>query len=396
MTHHAAGEERTQRTIDAEQAPPGLTPRRVHSVDWLRTAVIALVIAHHAGLAYGVNATWLVVDPPGTTWMWPFLTVNASFFMGILFLISGYFAPSSFDRRGAAAFTRGRLMRIGVPLLFFVVFMNIPLGYRRAPETLGFADYLRAVRDGDLRDLYYHLWFLGILLVLAAAYVVWHLVVRQPATSGWLGRWAPPGHLTIFGFVVVLTALTWTVRIRWPIDEWETLLGVLPAEPARLPQYVLLFALGVLAYRGDWLRRIKSSTGLIWLGIGIAASVGIYLLFMQAPERVPDLLDIGGSNRKSLLLCVWEAVICAGLCVGLLVLFRVVLNRPNRVVSALSSATFAAYIVHLWIVIELQDQMTDADLSALTKFGIVSAAAIVLSFGVGYLIRKLPIARRVL
>ena len=40
--------------------------------------------------------------------------------------------------------------------------------------------------------------------------------------------------------------------------------------------------------------------------------------------------------------------------------------------------------------------MTDVEFSALTKFGIVAVAGIVLSFGIGYLIRKLPGVRRVL
>jgi surface polysaccharide O-acyltransferase-like enzyme len=395
MARHMADNDVTPRTGVVEGAPD-LRPSRVHFVDWLRVAVIALVIAHHAGLAYAVNADWLVVDPPGTTWMWPFLTVNASFFMGILFLVSGYFMPASFDRKGAAAFTRGRLVRIGLPLLFFAVFMNIPLGYLRAPGSLGFGDYLETVSNGGLRELYYHLWFLGVLLLLAAVYLVWRLTVRRSDTGGRLRQWAPAGHLAILGFVVVLTAMTWVVRINWSIDDWETLFGVLPVEPARLPQYVLLFAIGALAYRGDWLRRIKTSTGLIWLGIGVAASAGIYLLFMQAPERVPDLLDVGGSNRKSLLLCAWEAFICAGICVGLIVLFRMLLDRPNRFVGAMSAASFAAYIVHLWIVIELQDRMTGVELSALTKFGIVAAAAIALSFGIGYLIRRLPGVSRIL
>jgi hypothetical protein len=152
----------------------------------------------------------------------------------------------------------------------------------------------------------------------------------------------------------------------------------------------------VLAYRGDWFRRIKTSTGLIWFAIGVAAAVGIYVLFMQFPERIPDLLDIGGANRKSLLMSAWDSVICVGACVGLTTLFRLVLNRPSRFIGALAAASFAAYIVHLWVVIELQDWMTDFELSALTKFGLVSGLAIVLSFGIGYLIRLLPGLRRVL
>ena len=396
MAHHLIHERGTQSIgVRGSTAPPDIRPSRVDFVDWLRVVVIALVIAHHAAMAYAVNAAWIVVDPPGTTWIWPFVTVNAAFFMGILFLISGYFVPASFDRKGAAAFTRGRLMRIGLPLLFYVLVMNIPLGYRRAPDSIGFGDYMEGVRDGGLRDLYYHLWFLGVLLLLAGAYVVWRLVIRRPLGVR-LRHLPPPGHLAIVGFVVVLTAITWVVRITWPIDDWETFFAVLPLEPARLPQYVLLFGVGVLAFRGDWLRRIKTSTGLIWLGIGAAASVGIYVFFMQAPERIPDFLAIGGSNRKSLLMCAWEAVICAGACVGLLVLFRVLLDRRSRFVGAMAAASFAAYIAHLWIVIELQERFIDVDHSALTKFGMVTAIAMVLSFGIGYLVRKIPGVRRVL
>jgi glucan biosynthesis protein C len=38
---------------------------------------------------------------------------------------------------------------------------------------------------------------------------------------------------------------------------------VLAIEPAHLPQYLILFALGVAAYRGEWLGRMPAHLGAI-------------------------------------------------------------------------------------------------------------------------------------
>ena len=47
------------------------------------------------------------------------LILNQSYFMSLFFFISGYFTPSSFDRKGRHAFVYDKLKRLGIPFLGF-------------------------------------------------------------------------------------------------------------------------------------------------------------------------------------------------------------------------------------------------------------------------------------
>lgn len=118
-------------------------------------------------------------------------------------------------------------------------------------------------------------------------------------------------------------------------DNWVTLL-VFPAEIAHLPQYVSLFVIGMMAYRGDWLRRLPTATGLIWLGIGVVAVAGRYAIILPGGwEWLPATLTSSGLFRS-----LWEALICVGLCVGLLTLFREGDNgRLGKLLSLMAGAT---------------------------------------------------------
>jgi glucans biosynthesis protein C len=89
------------------------------------------------------------------------MAVNMSFFMGLFFLISAYFVPSSLERKGAAKFMKDRLVRLGVPMLVFMFAVFPVLGY---------------LLFGRLEIGLGHLWFLELLLIFSAAYVAYWLI----------------------------------------------------------------------------------------------------------------------------------------------------------------------------------------------------------------------------
>jgi glucan biosynthesis protein C len=388
--------------LPSDRPPPSIdvpreeTGNRLVFVDVLRVALILLVIAHHAGQAYGpTGGEWPVDDPANSAWLGPFFAVNAAFFMGLMFLLAGYFVPRSFDRKGTGRFLKDRSMRIGVPLAFFVLLVQMPLVYLNEEPRLSFSAFIQSLYDSGLQNAYIHLWFLGHLLLYSVAYVAWRLIAdrrsnRSPRT------WAVPSHAAIIGFVVVLALITWVVRWWFPIDEWIPLFNILATEPAHLPQYVILFTLGVLAYRGDWLRQLLTSTGMIWLGIGLVAAGALYAVNLGAPDVWNDIVELGGRNRQSLLYSTWEAVICAGLSVGLIVLFRRVFRRTNRFFATLAVASLAAYILHWLIVVGIQSAIVDIDLPALAKFALVTAVGATLTLGLAYLFLKVPGVRVIL
>src|ERR687886_1628229 len=103
--------------LAASRAVP-LAANRLGYLDSLKLLLTTLVIAHHVGQAYGpTGGRWPIFEPERAAILGPFFAVNAAFFMGLFFFISAYFVPASFDRQGAAAFVRGRLLRLGLPLV---------------------------------------------------------------------------------------------------------------------------------------------------------------------------------------------------------------------------------------------------------------------------------------
>jgi len=374
---------------------------RLYFVDYLRVALTVLVIAHHAGQAYGpTGGTWPISNPTRSALLGPFFAVNPMFFMGLFFLASGYFVPFVYDRRGAAAFLKGRLIRLGIPTLFFALFVFGPIAYLSQRGQPSFAEFVRYLYKTGWQELYIHLWFLVHLLVYSIGYVVWRQIaqrVRRPTQSGRTGsKPRVPNHGMILAFAIALTLVAWVVRIEYPIDRWVPFL-IFPAEPAHLPQYVSMFVLGILAYRGDWLRRLPTATGMVWLAIGLTAAAGYYAYDLVGSQSLPEIVAIGGNNWRSLVFCTWEAFVCAGLGVGLLVLFRERLNGPpSRLLAAIVGAQYGAYIIHLLVALGVQAGLDGVALAPFIKFVIVTLIAAILSFGIGYGAKKLPGVKKVL
>jgi fucose 4-O-acetylase-like acetyltransferase len=375
---------------DASTESPSRQSDRMVFVDVLRVALIILVIAHHAAQPYGpTGGDWPVDDPANTDWLSPFFTVNAAFFMGLLFLLAGYFVPRSLERKGTGRFTKDRWKRIGVPLVFFALFVHLPVAFMLESPRPPFTDFLRSSYENGWQEVYIHLWFLGHLLLYSGVYVAWRLVADR-LQSRPRRAWPLPNHAAILAFVIGLALATWVVRGWYPIDEWIPLFFVLATEPAHLPQYVSLFAIGVLAYRGGWLRRWSTTTGMIWLTVGVTASIGFYVLRLSSPETFSDWIATGGFNWESMVLSSWEAFICAGMSIGLIVLFREVFNRTNRVLAAMAVAGLAAYVLHLLVVVGLQSAIEGFELPALVKFAAVTLFGVILAFGAAHLSRLVP------
>jgi surface polysaccharide O-acyltransferase-like enzyme len=365
---------------------------RLVSLDVIRVAVIVMVIVHHAAQPYGpTGGEWPVTDAAQSDWFRPFYTVNAAVGLGLLFLLAGYLAPQSCDRKGPRRFLRERWSRLGVPLVVFALAANLPIALAgERPDSIhGFVSSL--YRDA-WAPLYLHLWFVGHLLLYSAAYVTWRRFAGRAPRS-----WPAPGHRSIVFFTVGLIVVTWVVRWWYSVDEWVPLLWLVPAEPAHLPQYVSLFVLGVMAYRSDWLHGLPSGVGKLWLGVGLVATVCVVAVQMLAPDgwRYNELAD-GGVGWQSMVRSTLEGLICVGLAVGVPVVVRELVHRPLRLVSATAVISYAAYILHVYIVVPIQVAVTGPDLSPFLKFGVVAVLAILFSFGAAHLSRRVPGLRRLL
>lgn len=374
-------------------APSATARGRLVFLDVLRVLIISMVIIHHAAQAYGPSGGfWPVEDSATSDWFRPFYTVNAAVGLGMLFLIAGYFTPASYERKGRRRFLRERWTRIGIPLVVFVVAVNIPLAYlasgRPDPGT-----FISGLYSGAWQGAYFHLWFLGHLLIYTAVYALW---AGRKRPGGGAGNPAgggkqlvpPPGHAAILGFAAALILVTWVVRWWFPVDSWVPLFFLVPMEPANFVQYVSLFVVGILAYRNHWFTRIPKSVGLPWLAVGFLATVAIFSL--QAFGLWFTLTATGGFGWPSLVRVSLEALVCLGLSAGLVVAFRELFHRSRRLLAAMAAASYAAYILHVYIVVGLQVAVLQAAWPAGGKFILVAVFGVVLSFGIGYASRSVP------
>lgn len=98
--------------------------QRNAGLDALRAAVTLLVVFHHCAITYGAIGGWYYHEiapsrSAGSILLILFCTVNQAFFMGLFFLLAGYFTPPALARKGATRFVIARLLRLGLPLLFY-------------------------------------------------------------------------------------------------------------------------------------------------------------------------------------------------------------------------------------------------------------------------------------
>lgn len=374
-------------------------PSRLFFVDSLRVLLISLVVAHHAGQAYGpTGGDWPIFSPERTPLLGPFFPVNAAFFMGLFFLLSGYFIPGSFDRKGAGIFIKDRLRRLGIPLLFmgFVVFSPfVYSGYASQGGELSFWQFYLRIYIGQWQVEIAHMWFVAHLLTYAIGYTLWRLIMKRRTITSTFNK-PVPGNKEILTFTIVLALVTTVVRIWYPIDRWEKILFIIPSEIAHLPQYVSMFVFGIVAFRQDWFRRMPTKTGKIWLGIGLTASAARYAYSYWGWKLLPRITDTGGFNWRSLVWGTWEAFICIGMCVGLVILFRELFNKQSKFMSALSDSAYTVYIIHFLVVVGLQFSIVSLAVTPFIKFAQVTLVGIPICFALSYLIKKLPFTRRIL
>jgi fucose 4-O-acetylase-like acetyltransferase len=332
-----------------------------------------LLIAHHVGQAYGPTGGWWPIQEAARAFVLaPFFTVNRSFFMSLFFMVSGYFMVKSCDERGPRDFLKSRLLRLGIPLLVFASLM-IPLKafvFGTSPPGFSWLEI----------DVGY-LWFIEHLLIFSVGYALWRMGKGQPGTSQRSA--APPGYLSVLIFAVLLAATSALVRSWHPIDRWTNVLGFVRVAFADFPRDLSFFVIGAVAYRHQWFLRFPAREGWVWLTVGLIAAGLWYVYILGLKTSWP----IGG-DAMGVIYPLWEALLCCGMCIGLLVLFREKLDFHGSFARALARSQYAAYLFHGPIVILLQMALNGVTLPPFSKFAFVTLAGVPLTFLFSSWVRK--------
>ena len=361
-------------SVETKTVLEAASTSRIYFIDNLKILLAVLVVLHHAAQPYGPGGGWWIAQESYNiidyTVLGMFMALNASFFMGLFFMLSAYFVPSSLERKGANKFIKGRLVKLGVPILIFMFFVFPVMDYLLNYQII----------------LFGHLWFLAMLLIFSTVYAAYWLVKRSSS----MVKRPFPSNTVILIFIVVMALISFVVRIWWPENHWA-LLGIF--EPFHVTQYIMLFAAGIIAYKQGWIEIIPKSTGKLWWKVAILTLIS--LLFVGAVTNSTEFS--GGLTIASLLGSFWEAFMCVSMCIALLSLFKNKFNSQNAITKTFANDTFTVYLIQQPIVIFLQYVIIGLSVDPLIKFAIVGALGVPLSFAIShYVIRRLPYAKNIL
>jgi len=381
---------------------------RLFYLDNLRTALVALVVAHHLALVYGAFAPFYYTEPPFTdplafVVLGVFVLTNQAWFMGALFLLAGYFTPGSFDRKGMAAFLKSRLLRLGIPVVaaIFVIEPIARMGFFLMPESLtGISGPPTLAAYPELLGLG-PLWFALMLLIFDLGYALWRRLPgrRSPAAALQTGF---PGMTAAIAVILALAVASYLFRMAVPMGKEVSLVLTFLNFPtiAYLPQYLGLFILGAAAYRHDWLRGLPGSAGLTGLILAVAASVLLFPLAVSGQMfslRFSETAEFTGNGHwQSAAYTLWDSTMAIGLPLALITAFRSFVNGGGRFARFLSGQSYAVYVIHSPLIVFICHAMRDIDLPALAKFGLATAVVIPACYAVAWAIRRLPGVGKVL
>src|SRR5512136_1757378 len=204
-------------SIERTQAQPVTAGARASAgsrllfIDNMRVMLTIQVALFHLMIIYSRAGSWLYTEGredfvTGALGVW-FCAASQAYFMGLFLLISAYFVPGSYDRKGAGRFLKDRLVRLGIPLAVYSWVINplfiYALAYRdgmRMPFWRFFpVEYFKGnaiIGSGPL-------WFVEVLLIFSLVYVLWRLATRsRPAPAPVESRF--PGNGTIAVFALLL------------------------------------------------------------------------------------------------------------------------------------------------------------------------------------------------
>jgi hypothetical protein len=363
-------------------------------VDNLKVAVIAGVVVVHAAMAYLIDADWYYTERTSSQ-LWSVLVglpglLGGVFALGPLFLLGGVFAAASLARKGPGRFARGRLVRLGVPLVAYVTVIN-PLANYLGDLAQGMQPRLwpylaPGSEDHDAGPL----WFVAALLTFSLAYAAWRR--RQPhASSNGHRAVLRPRQLLVAAAVIAVGSLV--VRLRWPFGS-ATLLDL------RWPEWsqgAVLFTLGVLWGEQGWRGQVPVAWSRRCGQLAAAGLVAAGLLVAVTDTADGDLARLyGGWHWPSLVFVVLEGMVAVSFSLWLVAWFGRRWTRQGPLARRAGRGAYAAYLLHPLVLVLVSFAARPLPLPPEVKFLLVAPAGVAAVFAVGWAVTRSAFVARFL
>jgi hypothetical protein len=202
-----------------------------------------------------------------------------------------------------------------------------------------------------------------------------------PPTSAWL--------LSALG--VFVAALV----IRQFVPTGRNIFGL---QLGYFASYIFLFAVGISAWRHDWLNQLSWKNARPWIAALIIAWPGLPIsIFIARSARSSGSTSSfsGGLSWQSVTYAMWEPFVAWGLIAAWLLVFRDRMNQPSSFWNWVNRRAYAVYIIHPPILVAIALMLHQWNAPALIKFAAIGALVIPSCWFFADPLVRLPLSRRI-
>ncbi len=383
---------------------------RVLWVDYLRSFITVLVVAHHSTLAYTTFArfnphayilsTHPIIDSKRWIGLDIFENFNDVFFMALMFLIGGFFVVKGLKKKGPALFIRDRLYRLFVPFIVAVSSLML-LAYYPA--------YLNAHPEGGLKNFLHDFffvegwppgppWFIWVLFLFNVVFAAFGklFIPFVYKVENKLRSLADHPVKVALAIYIVIWLLYVPASWLFGAYSWKSF-GPFAFQESRLLLYFGFFIFGSILGASNIEKGLfASGSGFmkywrVWLRLCVVFYM--LLLGLEALGREGFGQKLGEWPSKIIYGIVYAGSTCFS-SLAFLSLFRKFITRVSPVWDSLTRNAYCIYLVHYIFVLWCQYELLHVDLPAFIKFLITFVVSLFISWQVSILLRKIPVVRK--
>ena len=401
--------------MNAESKKP-----RLIFLDNIKVLFTVLVIFTHVRVSYGGEGSWYYIatlneanpaDVITITILYMIAGIGGIFLastMGLFFLMSAYFTPKSYDRKIVPGFWKERLLRLGIPILLYVLVFNPIIAYLLAVGgVLPYSSYPRF--QGSFIDYYLSnfqsldnfvgfltdfsiTWFLVVLLIFSAVYTIWRQITKINSIQQRIPKELRiPKYIYLLLLAFGLGFLSFLLRLVVPVEQFPFGLPL-----AYMIQYFMMFSVGIIAYRYGWFDQMTRRHVKIWALTIFAAVIFFFTYFFVFVGVDSDYsLFFGGFHLEAFIFALVESIACMGMIFVLIKIFYAKFNKQGRFLENFSNSSYSIYLIHPFVVIPVSLGIASIALSPLIKIIIVLVVSVVLCYLIShFVLEKIHLKKR--
>lgn len=364
------------------------TPPRRYDLDWLRVAVIIILIPFHAAVMFDPGGDFYVRNAASSRLLAGFTDAVGAWGMQLLFFVAGASCWFALRKHRWRRFVGERALRLILPLAVAILTINPLMGY-----------FGRLFHGGAGASFW--------------AYYPHFFKFSAEDYTGYAGH-LTPAHLwfVLFLFVLILAAsplFLWLNRTRG--RRFTARLAGLLSKPGAflLAPVVMLFldALPDVAERNIFAFLFFLIAGFIWMAeprlqdsvdrqkyllLAVSLATGVLFIALQSWSGGREPFTLGSSLFDLLHdTYAWTTTL------WLLAFGRAFLNRPGRAVAYLGRASYAIYIIHLPIVVTIGYYVVKWDAGVGLKYAVIVIASLAATWlNYDLLVRRVAVIGRLL